>query len=104
MAENATDQYKKIIEDSLKVYGYEPEGWVVDDEEERNRPKAIVGRFRITEDDEENGLFAGTEGVLSVSVVGGEQYNNLRAYWGFTEDGMDAVVEVRDPAMTVEGV
>lgn len=86
---------RQMIEARLRTEGYRPESWRAS-EENAGRPEAVIGRFRVLEDDEDVGVFADTEGVLTATCVGAAELGNLRVAFGFTEDGMDADVEIRD--------
>lgn len=51
---------------------------------------------RVTplEDDEEHGIYTGTDGYLILEEVGGEEYGNLQVKAYYLEDEMDAVNEI----------
>lgn len=53
-------------------------------------------RVRVVQDDENEGLFEGTEGNLLIEKLGAAEYGNVRVGVFFVEDGMDGPVEVRD--------
>ena len=56
---------------------------------------AVLGRFRVTTDDEEDrGFYDGDEGELTACVVGAAQYGNQRVTFSFTGDGFDVGLEV----------
>jgi hypothetical protein len=95
MAEHDEAQERALIEAALSRAGYRAESWRAS-EENAGRAEAVVGRFRVLQDDDEAGLFADTEGVLTAVCVGSAERRNLRVAFGFLEDGMTADVEVRD--------
>lgn len=86
-----TDQeFEKLVAD-LRAKGVETErpvkehdGWT------------IGTRVRVLEDDEDNGLYADTEGIVLPEEVGAVEYQNLHVKLFFLEDGMDAPIDV-DP-------
>ncbi len=59
----------------------------------------MVGRFRVLEDDDDNGLAIGDEGELSACVVGLEKHDNERIFFGLKIDGMIDPNEVTDLLM-----
>lgn len=94
--------HKEMIERACKAQGLDIKGWETDTDSGEDRPQADLGRVRVLEDDEEHGIFEGTEGVLKASVVGAAQHGNERVHFGYTEDDTDSCVEVRDPSMTLD--
>ena len=91
------DRIRKMIEGWLTTWGFKAESWHNDADYEEPRPVANIGRFRVLEDDDDQGLYADTEGFVEVSVVGAPEYNNERVALHFTEDGMDEPNgEIRD--------
>jgi hypothetical protein len=93
--------YKTMIQVACKAQGLDIKGWEQDEDYTEPRPQANLGRVRVALDDEENGLYEGTEGVLYASVVGGAEHNNERVAFHYMEDGTDSPNEVPDP-MTLE--
>lgn len=51
-------------------------------------------RVRVLEDDGDEGIFAGDEGVLVLEIVGSEEFHNERICASFITDGCDGGGEV----------
>lgn len=98
MAEQTTEEtrHREMIEEACRGWGFTIDDWGKDEDD---RVEATLGRWHTIEDDEEAGLFADDDGVLTASVVGGLEYNNERVSFAFTPDGMDSGMEVRSPDM-----
>lgn len=82
-----------MIEAAVSGQGMTVQEWNAED----GRPVAVLGRYRATADDEDNGVFEDMEGVMTATVVGAAQYHNERVWFGWRKDGMDTAVEARDP-------
>lgn len=83
------DRYKQMIEKWGATWGYRLT-WRSDDEDyDPPRPEASIGRFRVLDDDEREGFYAGTEGEIVLGVVGGAEHGNERVALHYIEDGMD---------------
>lgn len=86
MANPDAPRYRRMIEELLESYGYNDVTWE-EDEDDRDRPRAYVGRFRAIEDGES--VFEGDEGKVYVSVVGSDEHKSLRVHVGIIVDGTD---------------
>lgn len=60
---------------------------------------AVIGRYTVTEDDDEHGLYSGDEGELTACRVGAPEYGNVRVAFSFTTDGLDGGNDVPDPSI-----
>jgi hypothetical protein len=99
MSESNEQHRREMIERVVKQQGFSIQSWG----EGEDGVYASLGRVRILEDDDNEGLLADTEGELSASVVGAAHFGNERVAFHYTEDGMDEMTgEVRDPSMQVE--
>lgn len=86
------ERHRSIIESALKREGFVAREWRTDPEEDRI--EAVLGRFVVTEDDEEHGIYGGDEGEVAAIVVGAQEYSNERVHFGFKADGTDCPTEV----------
>lgn len=83
------DRYKEMIQKWGSEWGYRLT-WRSDDVDyDPPRPEASIGRFRALDDDDDAGIYGGTEGEIVLSVVGGPEHNNERVALHWIEDGMD---------------
>lgn len=87
-ADNAEKRppHQNKVREAAKKWGFdwEPE-WT-----EGPNPVATYGLFRVLEDDEDEGVFEDTEGILTVEVVGDEAYDNEHVAFYFAPEGTDA--------------
>jgi hypothetical protein len=90
------EQMKGWAESQLKDYGLEAESWREDADYTEPRPVAVIGRFRVIEDDESYGLYAGDEGEVTANVVGSDKHGNRRLTLNFCPDDLDDGNEVPD--------
>jgi hypothetical protein len=89
MSEQEHDRYKAMIEKWGTTWGFKID-WKADDlDYNPPRPVGSIGRFRVLDDDDEQGFYSGTEGEIFLGVVGGAEHNNERVALHFLEDGMD---------------
>lgn len=91
MAKQDHDRVRPMIEDALKVYGLTAEKFETD--EYGDLQAVVTGRWTVNEENEDQGLFEGDEGVLYVSVVGSEEHRNERPHYGFMAEGTDVQIE-----------
>jgi hypothetical protein len=85
---------RERIEAHCSQHGLKIDGWKEDDE---NGLTAQLGRWEVVTDEyDDDGLYAGDEGNLTASVVGGAKYGNQRVHVGFTPDESDGAIEVHD--------
>lgn len=90
------DRYKQMIEEATQSQGFPVKSWE-QDEDDATRPTANLGRFSASDDDDEAGIYGGTEGVVKASVVGAAEYNNERVAFYYYEEGMDEMTgEIKD--------
>lgn len=85
-------RHRQMITQMLHRHGLTADDWRFDDDEHRDC--APLGRWRVTEDDENASLYAGDEGELAASVVGAQEHHNERVGFYFTPDEYDSPVEV----------
>jgi uncharacterized cupin superfamily protein len=85
---------REMIESVVASNGFTVERW--DEEHENGLTAIIAGTFTVLEDDEEHGLYEGSEGVLEVCVVGSEEHRNRRVAFSLLEEGYDSSNEVSD--------
>jgi hypothetical protein len=92
------DGYQRIIRDRCDEYGLTIDGWRPDEDgEDDGRRIAVLGRWTATEDGPTGMYFAGDAGELTCSLVGAEEYGNLRAAFYFRPDDTEMGEEVADP-------
>lgn len=80
--------YKEMIEKAVVAEGHSVVSWEKD-EDQPDRPAANLGRFTALDDDDETGIYSGTEGVVKASVVGAPEYGNERVAFYYYDDEMD---------------
>lgn len=80
---------REMIEQALEREMHPVESWA--DDPDNGVTAALQGRWRVIEDDEDAGLYAGDEGAISACVVGAEQYGNRHVSYSFHADGFDPV-------------
>lgn len=82
-----------MIEKHCAQNGYTVRDWVTEDE----RPEAVLGRYEVVSDDyEDEGIYLGDTGTVTVAVVGAPEYHNQRVILTFTADGVDGGEEIND--------
>lgn len=87
---------KAWAESQLELQDLKPQEWREDDGYAEPRPVAVLGRFRVIEDDESYGLYAGDEGEVTANVVGSSEYGNRRLTLNFCPDDLEEGNEVPD--------
>jgi hypothetical protein len=88
------DKARPLIEAELQRQGFSAKEWREDPDDGLT---AVIGRFEVVHDAlEDSGIYLGDEGVLEASVVGAEEYHNVRVWLGFRADGLDSALEVDD--------
>ncbi len=93
MSSEAEDnRIKEMIERRLSREGWDAKSW----REGEDGLEAVIGRFRVIEEVEDDGLYEGDEGELSACVVGSLKYHNESVAFGFTIDDYDSHNTVRD--------
>lgn len=70
-------------------FGYEVQEW----REGEDGPEAVLGRFRVLADNEDEGVFEGDTGTLVVCLVGAPEYGNEGLSYGLYLEGRDGPVE-----------
>lgn len=85
---------REMIEDYAEYTMLSIESW--DEENENGLTALLSDRWVVVHDDEDRGLYEGDEGVLTLCVVGAEQYGNRRVSLSFVADDMDCGVEIVD--------
>lgn len=83
------DRIKGMIEKKLETVGYHAEAWKDTDD----GPTAVLGRFKVIEENEDQGLYMDDEGEVTACVVGAPQYGNERVHFTFTPEGYDSGTE-----------
>lgn len=84
------DNHRQLIEAQLASDGLVPAEWRTDEDGDL---EAVLGRWRVTDEDEDKGLYEGDEGTLTVSVVGAAEYNNEQVKYYFTPEGQTGGIE-----------
>lgn len=89
------DRIKQMIAARVADEGYTVESWREGDD----GLEGIIGRFRVTDnEDEDYGIFEGDEGELIACVVGAQEYHNERVMFNFKADGTDGGNEAHNLA------
>lgn len=87
------DRHRTRITARLHSLMLTPKTWRVNDDGEL---EAVLGRWRVVEEEENEGLYADDEGELVASVVGAPGYGNERVgFYLYTDDHPDMPGEVR---------
>lgn len=89
-------KHRSLIEKACSSEGLTIRGWYADEDE--GRIAADLGRGRVLEDDEDEGLFEGDTGKLSCMVVGAAEHGSERVSFAFLTEGAGSPVEVREPS------
>lgn len=78
-------------ERALIVARCEKEGITVKDWREGGEDglTADLGRYRVVEENDDQGFYADDEGTLTANVVGAAEYRNERVMFTFTPDEQD---------------
>lgn len=90
------ERHKQMIESKLQAESYPAQNWLLDED---GQTVADLGRFRVVEEDDDHGFYAGDEGTIHASVVGSEKYRNERVAYLLLIDGYDSAVDVPDISM-----
>lgn len=94
MSEFPADE-KALIDDEIQSHGF-PALAYEEDPESSGEFRANLGRFEVSQEDEDQFLFEGEQGILFASVVGAEKYHNQRVAFFFQADGTDMGDEIVD--------
>src|SRR4051812_30868100 len=92
MSTKSSERDRDMIQEHAESRGLTVREWTTTLDGET----AILGRFRVIEEDEDNGLFQDDEGPLTAIVVGAREYGTERVSYGLTPDGCDSPNDVRD--------
>lgn len=90
MTDDAVAKKKGMITRAVDQHGYPVKEWREGDE----GLEAALGRFRVTVDDDDQGLYEGDEGEVTACVVGAPEYENERVSFSFTSDEMESGMPV----------
>lgn len=82
-----------LIEDMAQQQGLTVREWRDDPDD---GVQGVLGKFRVTEEDESRGLYDGDEGTLHATVVGSEEHHNVRVAAIWVAEGNDSGDEVTD--------
>lgn len=80
-----TEQKDLIAEAAGTHHGLKVDEW----REDPDGIKALFGEWKVTEEDEDEGLYEGDKGTLSASVVGARKHGNEHVAFYFTPEDWD---------------
>jgi hypothetical protein len=92
---------RELLETWLGANGLQAES-IEPDPDEGGALVAKIGRFRMLEDDEDEGLSEGDEGVLTAQLVGLPEKGNHHISYGLAVDGLSGSLTVRSLDMVEE--
>lgn len=86
------DRHRRLIEERLRSDGLHPDEWRNDED---GQIEAVLGKWRVTDEDEDKGLYEGEEGTLTASVVGAPEHGNEQVKYHICLEDQEVGIECR---------